>query len=526
MHTWPIDKIKKGNQKDRAQKLTDIVEYLREEEQKKIHGKIERFFEISQAMDEPRIGLKNPGALQNQMIKMACYDERQKKLIFTDIACLCTSCIVGEFNCCSKYTHRIVTAQIATTKSNKKKKSIVDEFLDEEKEFELYFNQWDKQIIERNNFAMDDSNDEKSPTSFKSTHFEAPSDSRSIDSCSEKIVISETEDDSDPTSTKTTNLESISNSDKQKQDKKEVSVKTKCVQNDQCKRNRERLENEADLYQVRMIPRNSETRQLILHFSRSEVKLANQEQRHWETKNHCWSPFGRSQEYEIGDINFIINRWRGSNIQGAKPMGKPFNDDYECLSPSTILDLIKMIIDQPLATSEELMTNALRPDNLQRALPSKDNVRVLAIGLYGSKGLRRKIRVGKFEFGDSNDSGHYICCKLDTESANVTFYDTLNENIQSSSYFDLPILIRVLQSLNDYYRSKRNLGPCKLSLHQPYLQIQRGLNCGCHCLMNLELLLFGQDPAMISFDDIIGDVRRYQFLLRYNDFNEYRLQLD
>ena len=71
-----MDKIKKGNQQDRAQNLTDIVEFLREEELKKTHGKINRVFEISKTVTEARIGIKRSSALQNLMIKMAAYDSR------------------------------------------------------------------------------------------------------------------------------------------------------------------------------------------------------------------------------------------------------------------------------------------------------------------------------------------------------------------------------------------------------------------------------------------------------------------
>ena len=559
MHAWPIDKIKKGNQRDRAQSLKDIVEYLREEEEKKIYGKIQRFFEISQAKDEPRIGLKNAASLQNMMIKMASFDETQKRLIFSDIACLCSSCNVGKFDSCAKYTHRIVTAQISSTKSKSIKKLVQDEFQDQEEELRHYYAHWDKQMIENHDSEIysDECQSSSDAASFETCSvtqsIKSSSDNSVIcespdekcpmknDSCSDKFVIMESDDEESAIATKTTGFETVLNAEEPEnlprtcqnqqvenpmQDKKGIRKKTN-LGNDKIKKIRKELEKNAATFEVQMIPRNSETRNLTLHFSRSEVKLANQEQRHWETRNDCLSPFGRSRQYEIGDIDFIINRWRGSNIQGAKTMAKPFNNGYDCVSPSTINDLIKMIINQPSATAEELMEIALRPDKLERALPSKNNLRILAIGLYGSTGLRRKIKAGKFGFGGADDSGHYICCKLDIESANVTFFDSLNHNIQSSSYFDWPILIRLMQILCDYYRIKQNLNTCELAVNQPFIQFQRGQNCGCHCLMNLELILFGGDPAETSFkDDIIKDIRRYQFLLRHTGFSEYRLNFD
>ena len=100
LHTWPIHKIKKGNERDRAQTLTDIITFLREEEQKKMYGSIERYFQISKTIDEPRIGIQNSGSLQNMMIKMATFDADQNKLMFSDMACLCSSCNFGRFELC------------------------------------------------------------------------------------------------------------------------------------------------------------------------------------------------------------------------------------------------------------------------------------------------------------------------------------------------------------------------------------------------------------------------------------------
>ena len=186
-----------------------------------------------------------------------------------------------------------------------------------------------------------------------------------------------------------------------------------------------------------------------------------------------------------------------------------------------------MVLNRPSATAEMIMTDALQPDQLKRALPSSQNFQFLLIGLYGSQTLRRKIMAGKFGYGTMEDAGHFIVCRLDIVSSQVIFYDTLNESIQSSSYFDFPIIFKTLRFIHDFYRTKQNMNRCELNVSQQILQNQRGLNCGCHLLINLELLLWNQNLAEMSFnDEIIKDIRKYHFLLRYTDFDEYRLKLE
>ena len=86
-----------------------------------MYGSIERYFQISKTIDEPRIGIQNSGSLQNMMIKMATFDADQNKLMFSDMACLCSSSNFGRFELCGIYTHRIVMARISSTKSAIKK---------------------------------------------------------------------------------------------------------------------------------------------------------------------------------------------------------------------------------------------------------------------------------------------------------------------------------------------------------------------------------------------------------------------
>ena len=296
---------------------------------------------------------------------------------------------------------------------------------------------------------------------------------------------------------------------------------------DQSKIMRKKFVDEAGASKIKMIDRNDDHREICLPLTRQEKKQAKEEIRQWEIRNETLSPFDRARQYECGDIDFVINRFRGSGIQNAKPMRRLLHQDYECMSPSTFNELIKRVLNQPSATAEEIMMNALRPEDLKRALPSSQDFRVLLIGLYGSRTLRRRTMAGKFGFGNSDDPGHFIVCRLDISSSEVIFYDTMNQNIQSSLYFDYPLIIKTLKMIHDFYRIKRNMENCEMTINQQLLQKQRGLNCGCHLLLNLELLLSNENPAEMSFnDDTIKDIRRYQFLLRHTDFDEYRLKLE
>ena len=108
LHTWCTMKIRAGNLCDRAQTLADAVAYLREEEQKKLNGTINRYFIATTHCQEPRIGLKKSESIQNHLIRMCSYDMKEQKILLTDIACPCESCIFGKFNECGVHTHDIL----------------------------------------------------------------------------------------------------------------------------------------------------------------------------------------------------------------------------------------------------------------------------------------------------------------------------------------------------------------------------------------------------------------------------------
>ena len=106
LHTWVTTTIRTGNQRDRAQTLADAVEYLREEEQKKLYGTIKRYFITTKHRPEPRNGLIN--AFHNHLVRMCSYDEQEKRILLADIACACKSCVNGKFHDCEKHNHDII----------------------------------------------------------------------------------------------------------------------------------------------------------------------------------------------------------------------------------------------------------------------------------------------------------------------------------------------------------------------------------------------------------------------------------
>ena len=67
---------------------------------------------------------------------------------------------------------------------------------------------------------------------------------------------------------------------------------------------------------------------------------------------------------------------------------------------------------------------------------------------------------------------------------------------------------------------------CELIVSQQMLKQQSGFNCGVHLLMNLELLLSNEDPGEMSFnDDVVKNIRRYHFMIRHTDWDQFRLKL-
>ena len=151
LHSWVLQRIRQGNQRDEAQTLTDVITFLEDEEARKVNGSIQRFFAISQILDEPRIGLTNAASIQNQLIRMVSYHPTSNNLILTSLCCVCSDCLNGDFEKCQNHKHEIVFGKIATDANAILKKSdskCRDEYIQETSEFFQYVNEWDKQWIE------------------------------------------------------------------------------------------------------------------------------------------------------------------------------------------------------------------------------------------------------------------------------------------------------------------------------------------------------------------------------------------
>ena len=189
LHTWCTSKIRAGNQKDRAQTLSDAIEYLREEEEKKTHGKIKRFFIASEHFDEPRKGLQNSDNIQNHLIRMCSYDSNEVKILFTDIPCDCINCVFGEFKNCSNHEHNIVTGKISKSRSkptNRAQKTNEIDFDQEELDISAYTVEWDKnidQLYAKDHYESDDSyesdSNDETPENFNPDVSTLPKNSKS-----------------------------------------------------------------------------------------------------------------------------------------------------------------------------------------------------------------------------------------------------------------------------------------------------------------------------------------------------------
>ena len=241
--------------------------------------------------------------------------------------------------------------------------------------------------------------------------------------------------------------------------------------------------------------------------------------------------FKRSKQYVQGDIDFIINRMRGNdrNFHGV-PMvcnenplsGSNFID---IMNPATFSRLAKMTLHQNSESFESLMTRA--EGEFGPGLPF-DHFNSLLVGLYSSTGMKQRLKNGEFSYDSySHDiGGHFIMAKLDMSTSTVVFYDSINSDIRQSSYFDFALIARVFQNIHSYYKLKRNQPLQQIIFQQQALKSQGNNDCGCHTLINIELLLRGQDPALQTYNgQIIQKIRKYHFLLRHQFVHDFRLKL-
>ena len=81
---------------------------------------------------------------------MATYDSSTKSIKCSDNACLCDNCILGDFQSCKKFTHRLIFGKISKSKQSNKHKDKSSNFTLEEDEFKDYAFQWAKKIETEN----------------------------------------------------------------------------------------------------------------------------------------------------------------------------------------------------------------------------------------------------------------------------------------------------------------------------------------------------------------------------------------
>ena len=179
-----------------------------------------------------------------------------------------------------------------------------------------------------------------------------------------------------------------------------------------------------------------------------------------------------------------------------------------------------MTLQQPTASFDSLMSQA--KEQFFKGLPF-DKFNTLVVGLFSTAGMKRRFKKGEFSYDSS--TGHYITAQLNMSTSTVVFYDSINENLRRSSYFDFALIARVFQNIHNYYKKKRNQ-PLKQLIFQQLLKSQGNNDCGCHTMINIELLIRKKNPAAQTFNtELIQKIRKYHFLLRHQYIHEFRLKM-
>lgn len=235
--------------------------------------------------------------------------------------------------------------------------------------------------------------------------------------------------------------------------------------------------------------------------------------------------FKPNNEYQLSAVSKIIQRLRSTDYSHGPAMVLPSissEDSVELMNPETFLSLIRIYLAKPLQDFTEFMNRA-KEELLERFLP-RPNFSRLVIVLFSTTGMKKKFVKGEFAYDSS--AGHFITLVLNMASSSLTIYDTLNENFQLSAYFDYPLVLRMIDYLYCYHKNERKEPREKLKVYQQKLQRQNSVDCGCHALINLELLMKNKNPADQSFNNaLIDDVRKYHFLLNESSINELRVDL-
>ena len=201
----------------------------------------------------------------------------------------------------------------------------------------------------------------------------------------------------------------------------------------------------------------------------------------------------------------------------------PSSDFIDIMNPGTFNGVIKMTLEQKTQPFSAIMAQA--QDEFSNGFPM-ENFSQLLIGLYSMEGMKHSMKDGVLNPEDYNTNGHYIMVKLDINSAKAIFYDSYSDDVRKSPYFDYSVISQIIRDMYKYYTAKRNMPEKPFELFQQPMMHQSGSDCGCHMLINIELLLRRKDPAKQSFNtELIRKIRKYHFLLAHKFLHKFRLDI-
>ena len=277
----------------------------------------------------------------------------------------------------------------------------------------------------------------------------------------------------------------------------------------------------------------NESRKLTCDLSHQEIKRAKTAMQSSMVQNfrlgHSFddpkSPFKPNMEYTCGDLDYICNRFRNHSRMSNGPNmisrhGERSNS-IDIMNSATFNSLIRIMLSQSFESSNDLITHAL--DQFPNGMP-KPNFESLIIAVFCTTGMKKTMKAGHFQYDDK--PGHYITLHLKMSSSSVFIYDHMNLDIKSSHYFDFACISKVVQAIHDYFKNLRNESVQPLTFHQHTLRQQSGVDCGPHCLANIELILHQLDPAKQVFDkETMKQIRNYHFLIRELMLSEFRVSL-
>ena len=232
------------------------------------------------------------------------------------------------------------------------------------------------------------------------------------------------------------------------------------------------------------------------------------------------SPFRRSQEYELGDVDLICSRFRGR--YGPKMNGAiQKQHQTQIMTASTLNSLIRLLLNGSFESSEDFI--ALATDEFPNGLPSA-GFESLIIPVFSTVGMKRNFKKKIFKY--DNSAGHFITLLMKMSTSEIHIYDHLNEDMTKSAYFDFELISKVLQSIHSHHKHQRGEEITMLKYIQHNLKNQTDSNCGVHCIVNVELLLNDLNPAFQSFDRKLMDtIRCYHLLLKELLIHNYRIDL-